>query len=181
MQKLIALVLTLLILPASAASDATFKLCESEAFMSLNMARNYLLGGKKREAVTPYIGNSAFDQELSAELFRRVDSGEIVHHAQFATEKLYDCAAREGANLDQVRTVTKACFAKVDLPFFLYLAKEEGLGKTEAIARVERQLTDRELYPSALASTVAERIYLAPDIRQVQRTMRALFWSCMFP
>ncbi len=181
MKKYFFLILFVSSFPAIAAGDESFKLCESEAFLSLNIARNYLLSGKKSEAVTPYLSDSTFDQELASELFRRADSGDIKQHAKFAAEKLYACAAREGGDLDQPRVVAEACFAKVDIPFFLYSAKEDGLSKSEAIAKVEKLLADQQQFPTALISAVADRIYPSAGVQQVQRSMRALFWSCMFP
>ena len=161
-------------------AKASFDICESEAFLSLSISRQYFLSGKKRDAVLPYIGPSKFDQELASELFRRVDSGEIKHYATFAAEKLYSCAMREGAQLATPRAVAENCFAKVDIPFFLFLAQENHLGKTEAIARVEKQLKDREQFPSKLIELVAEDMYSSPTSEQFQRTQRKVFWNCMY-
>jgi len=180
MKSLLILLISLASLPASAAGEASFKTCESESFLALSVARNYLLGGKK-EAVTPYLSDSAFDQALAEQLFRQAEAGELKHHSQFAADKLLACASREGVALEQTKTTVEACFVKVDVPFFLYLGKEEGLSKSDAIAKVERTLPDRNTFPSPLIAAVAERVFAASSVQQVQRSSRAMFWSCMYP
>lgn len=181
MKSLLILLVSLASFPAIAAGEASFKTCESESFLALSVARNYLLGGKKKEAVTPYLSDSAFDQALAEQLFRQADAGEVKHHSQFAADKLLACASREGVAVEQTRASVEACFVKVDIPFFLYLGKEEGLSKSDAIAKVERIFPDRDTLPSSLIAAVAERVFAASGVQQVQRTSRALFWSCMYP
>src|SRR4051812_20487172 len=56
-----------------------FLLCSSEGLLALHMARSYISSNRDRNAVLPYIGPSAFDKALAAELFRRVDAGEIAY------------------------------------------------------------------------------------------------------
>lgn len=125
------------------------------------MARQYLLSGKSRESVSPYLGSNKFDESLANDLFRRTDAGDIKHHATFAADKLYACNTREKAQqLTASRAVAEMCFTTVDIPFFLYIAMEEKLSKAAAIVRVAQQLNIRE---------------------QNRRTQRALFWSCMYP
>jgi hypothetical protein len=78
-----------------------FFLCSSEGLLALHMARSYISGKRDRNEVLPYIGKSAFDQEMAANLFKRVDAGEIAYHFDFATDKLYGCAARRGLPIAQ--------------------------------------------------------------------------------
>lgn len=181
---LVLLSLLPLAMPAAAQSGSakdSFTLCESEAFLSLNVARNYLLFGRKRDNVLPYLSNSAFDQDLAQELFRRADANEIRHHAQFAAEKLAACAKRTGQDFSRPTFVVESCFAKVDIPFFLYNALEEKASKDDAIASTEKSLPNRDLYPAALIREVADRLYPSSSLDQTRRTMRSLFWNCVFP
>ncbi len=182
--RLALLVLLLLAATASAqstSSNASFKLCESEAFLSLNVARNYLLFGRQRENVLPYLSKAQFDQDLAQELFRRVEANEIRHHAQFAAEKLAACAMRTGQEFSRPKFVVESCFAKVDIPFFLFNSLEEKASKEDAVANAEKLLPNRDSYPAALIREVAERLYPSATLEQTQRTMRSLFWNCVFP
>ncbi|MFM8899104.1 MAG: hypothetical protein ACKOF9_04040 [Burkholderiales bacterium] len=168
-------------MPEKNPDSNSFQVCESEAFMSLSVARQYIASGKDRSSVLPYVGETLDNKTLAEEVFRRVDAGQIRHHATFATEKLYECASREGAALTVPPKEAELCFAKVDIPFLLFLAKENGLSKADAIARVGQQTRNQGQVPSALVSSVAERVYPSSTVEQTNRTMRALFWSCMYP
>src|SRR3954469_4532705 len=111
---------------ASPKAVAAFRTCDAEGFMALNIGRNYMLGKRDRENVLPYVRGSAFAQALAYELFDRVDKGEIQHYADFATEKLQDCALREGMDLQVSMTKARTCYARTDIPFFLHGDLEAG-------------------------------------------------------
>lgn len=168
-------------LPAQAKdSHIGFQVCDAEGAMALHMARNYIMSGKKRESVLKHVGEDAQGMAMANALFSKVDSGEIKHHAQFAAESLLACAQREQLALNKSVGQTRVCYARVDMPFYLHLAKEQGLDKAAAIQKVSGQLSERTLYPSELISLLAERIYPDAAFEQTRKLMGTVFWSCMF-
>lgn len=154
--------------------------CEAESFHALHMARNYLLGGRNRDHVLPYVDKtSKEDVALAEELFKRADAGEVRHHAPFAAEKFATCAERSGLTLAQPQPFTARCLAHLDVPFFLYAGKERGLDRAAAIGETEFRLKDRVLYPATLIQAAADQVYRSRTFDEVQGGMSRQFWSCM--
>ncbi|RQO46262.1 hypothetical protein DBV14_22565 [Variovorax sp. KBW07] len=143
------------------------------------MARSYISSHRDRNAVLPYIGPSTFDKELAAELFRRVDAGEIAYHFDFATDKIYACGARLGVPLPRPWTVARTCYARLDLPLLYHYAKQRRVPKVEAIQIALKKTPDRNIYPEAMLVSLADEAYKV-DTEDDQRSfMEAVFWRCM--
>lgn len=169
-------------MPAAASdedAERTFRLCDSEGFMALNMGRNYMLGKRDKANVLPYLrADDEFAQDMAKELFRRVDAGEIRHYADFAAEKLHACSRREKMELTQPAEKTRLCYARADVPFFVGSDKEDGLSKSRAVAQTAKRLVDRALYPERLISVAADMLYDDPPM-DMRKAMGMVFWSCM--
>jgi hypothetical protein len=184
-RRLLALLLLLALSTGAAAQrdqkGPAFEKCDAEGFLALNIARNYLLGGKKKQSVLPYISDNPLGQALFAELERRVAAGEFKqHYADFATDKLYTCADREGLSIGEPRSKTRICYARVDIPFFLYVDRQKEAPKEQAIRNTRRILPATDLYPQSLIEAVADQVYAARDGAQVKRLMGTVLWSCVY-
>ncbi|HWI83662.1 hypothetical protein [Ramlibacter sp.] len=164
---------------AASAGRAAFRLCDAEGFMALNMGRNYMLGRRDRESVLPYVRGDEFGQKLALELFDRVDKGEVKHYADFAAEKLYDCARRQNMALPEPVAKAKICYARADIPFFLHADRQAGLDRPAAEEKTAARLKNRELYPPALIGAVAQAVYDGADAPDLRQLMGMVFWSCL--
>lgn len=162
------------------ASKGNFFLCSSEGLLALHMARSYILGKRQQNAVLPYIGKTTFDQEMASDLFRRVDAGEIAYHFDFATDKLYACAARLSLTLAQPWTRARQCYARVDIPFLYFQEKERGTSKSIAVKTALARTRDRSVYPEALLVSLADEAYASTSPQEQRNFTEAVFWRCMF-
>jgi hypothetical protein len=164
---------------ASASQGASFRMCDAEGFMALNIGRNYMLGKRDRESVLKYVRGDDFAEKLALELFERVDKGEVRHYAEFAAEKLYSCA--QGQHMELRAPVAKAsiCYARADIPFFLNGDRQAGLDRPSAEARTSARLKNRDVYPSELIRAVAQSVYRDGEPPDVRRVMGMVFWSCL--
>ena len=155
-----------------------FQFCTDQAIFALNISRQYLLSNKNRNWVVPYIGKGTEDLKFAEEMFDRVDSGDIKHHAEYATEQLYTCAYKKGMGLSVPRETARQCFAKVDVPYFLYIAKEQGKEKERALAEVIERFPE---YPADAISKVADGVFPNQTYAEYRRMSEAVFWLCMYP
>lgn len=161
-------------------SKDNFFLCSSEGLLALHMARSYISGKRQQNAVLPYIGKTTFDQEMASDLFRRVDAGEIAYHFDFATDKLYACAARLGLTLAQPWTLARQCYARVDITFLYFQEKERGTSKSIAVKAALARTRDRSAYPEALLESLADEAYASTSPQGQRNVTEAVFWRCMF-
>lgn len=162
------------------ASKENFFLCSSEGLLALHMARSYIAGKGQRDTVLPYIGKTAFDQEMASDLFRRVDAGEVAYHFDFATDKLYACAARLGLTMVQPWTLARQCYARVDIPFLYFQEKERGTSKSTAVKVALARARDRSVYPETLLTSLADEAYAPTSLQGQRNVTEAVFWRCMF-
>jgi hypothetical protein len=170
---------TLQVAQSLGAQKQDFLLCSSEGLLALHMARSYISSNRDRNAVLPYIGPSTFDKELAAELFRRVDAGEIAYHFDFATDKLYACGARLGVPLPRPWTLARACYARLDLPLLYYATKQRRVPKADAIQTALKKTPDRKIYPEAMLVSLADETYKSDTEDDLRRLMETVFWRCM--
>ena len=162
--------------------ERSFRLCESESFMSLHMGRNYMLLSKRdKSSVLSYINrDDKYANAVAEEIFTGVDGGTIRHYADYAADRLLKCSQEQGMPLAKSRDLLRMCFARVDIPFLLSDFKDQGLTKTEAINRATAALRDESQYPKALINTVASQMYAPGQQTSADRHMKQLFWSCTF-
>jgi hypothetical protein len=163
-----------------ARAEASFRQCDQDSFLALNMARNYLLSGRKKESVLAYVGNDAVLKALAEQMFARIDSGEFKHHSEYAAEILLHCASSTGHAIDKPRNIISFAFARVDIPFFLVAAKARGLKQDEAVASTAESLTNRSLYPLSLIHGIATMVYSNRTEADDVRLMHTIFWGAVF-
>lgn len=165
----------------SAAPDAreAFRACDEQAFLALNIARNYLMTNRNRDMVLPHLRSSAMAEAMAQELFDRVDSGEIRHPGQFAADKLFACAGERQLRVGTGRERAALCFTRTDVAFFLHAERERKVVRQQAVANVLKRLALRELYPTALVNSVAEAVYRPAETPDLRRLMGAVAWGCI--
>jgi hypothetical protein len=163
-------------------SMGKFKLCESESFMSLHMARNYLLLSKRdKNSVLAYINkDDQFANNVAKDLFEGVEGGKIQHYADFATTKLMTCIHREDVEFSKPESELRLCFTRVDIPFFLSTFKDQGLSKSQAIERASRAFQNQRVYPTALVNSVAAQMFPPGPETNPDELMKKSFWACVF-
>jgi hypothetical protein len=181
------LLLLLMLLASSAGAHAqptrnevAFQKCDGEGFTALNIARNYLLGGKRREAVTPYIGEDTAGKAMLEELVRLVEANEIRHYVDFAAVKLYQCSRILGIPIGEPIDKARVCYARVDIPFFLHVDRQKGVPKEDAIRKVRKLLPDTKVFPQELIAAVADQVYETRNPAEVKKLMGTTFWSCLY-
>jgi hypothetical protein len=167
--------------PDDVAERRAFLVCDSEGGLALAIARNYFLSGRKEEQVLPYVGDKQPGLGLAQKLFRESAAGKVSHHADFATEVLFECASREGLALDKPNALVRMCFARVDIPFFLQTLRRRGVEKGEAITRLETMLKDRDIYPESMIQATAQSVYSDDAGSDANKLMGTVFWSCVYP
>jgi hypothetical protein len=168
--------------PQQTNEESKFKLCESESFMALHMARNYMLISKRdKSAVLNYISrDDKYANAVAEEIFSGVDSGKIRHYADYAADRLLKCSQEQGMPITKSQDLLRMCFARVDIPFLLSAFKDQGLAKSEAINRATTALKDERQYPKPLITAVASQMYAPGQQASADRHMKQLFWSCTF-
>jgi hypothetical protein len=156
-----------------------FKACDAQAFLALNIARNYLMSDRNRALVMPHVEGSAIGQAMAEDLFQRVDSGEIRHPGQFAADTLFKCADELKLRVGASRDDAAVCFTRTDAAFFLHTQRAKGVQRQQAVSAALSTLKVRSLYPAALINQVAEAVYRPaqpPDLRQLMGTVA---WGCI--
>ena len=161
--------------------EAKFRICDSEGNIALAVGRMYFMNGKKKEKVLENINiqRSRIAMGFLNEISDRVTAGELRHYADFATDKLYACARREGLNIGKPRELARICYARVDIPFFLIVFKKQGMEKKQAIDKVSTMFNRGTVYPEKLITSVADVVY-SPAGEQENQTDGPVFWSCLY-
>jgi hypothetical protein len=161
------------------AGRESFRICDAKAFLALNIARNYMVTGRNRQAVLPYLNGDAAAEALADEVFRRVDAGEIRHPGQAAADVLFECAAQQKMAVGAPRQQVALCFTRTDIAFLLHVERSSGVVRQQAVSKVQARLKSREVYPTALINTVAEAVYAPPQIPDVRQLMGSVAWGCI--
>jgi hypothetical protein len=156
-----------------------FRVCDARAFLVMNIARNYMMTGRNRQAVLPHLDDDAAAQALAEEVFRRVDAGEVRHPGELAAETLFQCAAERGISVGAPRQRVAVCFTRTDVAFFMHVERSAGVVRQQAVSKVQARLKSRELYPAALINEVAEAVYAPPQLPDVRQLMGAVAWACI--
>jgi len=164
--------------PDDAARNA-FRACDAQAFLALNMARNYLMSNRNRGLVLPHVEGSEIGRAMAEDLFDRVERGEIQHPGQFAADTLFKCANSLKLSVGATKEQAAVCFTRTDIAVLLDAERARGVPRQKAVSNVSAKLTVRSLYPMALMHQVAEAVYKpekAPDVREL---MGSVAWSCI--
>lgn len=159
--------------------QAAFRLCDARAFVALNMARTYLHDGKNRQQVLDAVKGNEWGSALAQELFRREESGQLRHHAEFAADVLVQCAINERVDVGATKPAVQLCFARSDIAHHLHNDRSAGLVRQEAVARTSAWLEPRSVYPTALVNAVAESIYAPVEPPSLRQAVGQMFWSCV--
>ena len=161
--------------------DLKFRKCECEGNIALAVGRMYFTNGRKKEAVlkNANIQRSQIAKDFLNEISDRATAGELRHYADFATDKLYGCAQREGLNIGKPRELARICYARVDIPFFLVVFKSQGMDKKQAIEKTSTLFHQRTIYPEKLITAVADVVYTQASEQENQKLMGFVFWSCL--
>ena len=158
--------------------EAKFLHCQHEAFQSYFLGMGYFQAKQRGEELEAYDDSKETKQRLKR--IRKGDkSGEFKHYADFAATALYDCAREEGLAVEKSLDIARVCFARVDIPFYLLIAKNNGVDKAVAINQVSQALNDANLHPRPLIELVADMVYSNPNSQDLEiEIMRAVFWTC---
>jgi hypothetical protein len=148
---------------SSKASLESFRICDEKAFLALNIARNYMMTGRDRQAVIPHLKGDAAAEAMAEEILRRVDADEIRHPGEVAADVLFECAAQQ----------------KMNVAFFLHFERSNHVVRQTAVTKVQARLKSRELYPAALISTTAEAVYAPPELPDLRLLMGRMAWTCI--
>jgi hypothetical protein len=163
----------------SGASREAFRICDARAFLALNIARNYMMTGRNRQAVIPHLGGDAAAEAMADDVFRRIDAGEVRHPGQVAADVLFECAAQQRMTVGAPRQQVALCFTRTDIAFLLHVERSSGVVRQQAVAKVQARLKSRELYPAALINSVAEAVYAPPQLPDVRQLMGSVVWGCI--
>lgn len=164
--------------PSDAARDA-FRACDAQAFLALNMARNYLMSDRNRGLVLPQVEGSPAGRAMAEELFDRVDKGEIRHPGQFAADTLFKCAGELKLKVGASKQQAAVCFTRTDVALLLHGEHGKGVLRQKAVATVSAKLKARTLYPMSLINQVAEAVYTPKQPPELRALMGTVAWSCI--
>jgi len=160
-------------------SREAFRVCDSKAFLAMNIARNYMMTGRDRQAVLPHLQGDAAAQAMAEDIFGRVDAGEVRHPGQLAADTLFQCAKENGMTVGAPRQRVALCYTRTDVAFFMHVERSAGAVRQQAVAKVQARLKSRELYPVALINDVAEAVYAPPQLPDVRQLMGTVAWACI--
>lgn len=163
----------------SSDSREAFRICDAKAFLALNIARNYMMTGRNRQAVLPHLSGDAAAQAMAEDVFNRVDSGEIRHPGQLAADTLFQCAAEQKMGIGAPRQQVALCYTRTDVAFFMHVERGAGVVRQQAVSKVSARLKSRDLYPTALINEVAEAVYAPAQLPDVRQVMGAVAWACI--
>ena len=164
--------------PSDGARDA-FRACDAQAFLALNIARNYLMSDRNRALVLPHVEGSEIGRAMAEDLFDRVEKGEIRHPGQFAADTLFKCARDLKLRVGASREHAAVCFTRTDVAFLLDVERSKGIERQRAVANVSGKLKARTLYPMSLIHQVAEAVYTPPKAPDLRQLMGAVAWGCI--
>ncbi|HEY6355887.1 MAG TPA: hypothetical protein VIY30_15475 [Burkholderiaceae bacterium] len=164
---------------AGSASRESFRICDAMAFLALNIARNYMMTGRDRQAVVPHLKGDAAAEAMAEAIFRRVDADEIRHPGEVAADVLFDCAAQQKMSVGASRQQVALCFTRTDIVFFLHTERSNHVVRQTAVSKVQARLKSRELYPAALISSMAEAVYTPPELPDLRQMMGRVAWTCI--
>lgn len=164
---------------ADSAQRESFRLCDARAFLALNIARNYMMTGRNRQAVVPHLQGDATAEAMAEDVFRRVDAGQVGHPGEVAADVLFECAAQQKVNVGAPRKQVASCFTRTDIAFFLHIERSNNVVRQQAVSKVQARLKSRELYPTALINTVAEAVYAPPQLPDLRQLMGKVAWACI--
>lgn len=160
-------------------AQAAFRLCDARAFVAMNIARTYLLEGRNKDQVLAYVKDNQWGQAMARELFRRDEAGALKHHAEFATDILYQCAIQEGVTVGVPKSTAQVCLARSDIAFHLHADRSQGLVRQEAVARTTARLTPRALYPTSLVNAVADAVFSPAELPELRKISGQVVWACI--
>ena len=161
------------------ASRAAFQTCDAQAFLTLDIARNYMMSGRNRQLVEPSVRDSELGRAMADEVYRRVDAGQVRHPGELAAETLFKCATELNIAVGAPPQRVALCFTRTDIVFFLHVARSDHVTRQAAVSKVLARLTSRELYPVALVNQVADAVYSPRELPDLQQLMRAAAWTCV--
>jgi len=163
----------------SPASRTAFQACDAQAFVAMNITRNYMMSGRNKELIEPHIKDSELGRAIADQVYRRVDAGQVRHPGEMAADVLFKCAAEQKVTVGASRQRVALCFTRTDVAFFLHLERSEQVPRQQAVSKVLARLTSRELYPVALVNQVAEAVYAPTELPDLQQLTRAVAWTCI--
>jgi len=156
-----------------------FRACDARAFLALNIARNYMLTGKNRDAVMPHLQGQPIAVAMAENLMSRIDAGQVRHPGEAAADVLFECAEVLQLNVGAPKKQVAVCFTRTDIAFFLHLERSNQVAHQSAVARVQARLTSRELYPAVLIDQVAKAVYAPPELPALPPLMGSIAWGCI--
>jgi len=164
---------------AGSAAHESFRICDAKAFLALNIARNYMMTGRDRQAVLPHLKGDAAAEAMAQEIFGRVDAGGVRHPGEVAADTLFECAGQQKVTVGAPRQQVAVCFTRTDVAFFLHFERSNHVVRQTAVSKVSARLKSRELYPMALINTVAEAVYTPPELPDLRQLMGQVTWGCI--
>lgn len=164
---------------AGATPRDSFRICDEQAFLVLNIARNYMMTDRNRDAVMPYLKDDAAAKKLAEEVMDRIDAGSVRHPGQEAAEALFRCAAEHRMTVGAPRQRVALCFTRTDVAFFLHVERSKHVVRQNAVHNVSTRLTSRALYPAPLIEQVATAVYAPAELPDLRRLMGIMAWACI--
>lgn len=164
---------------AAAAQRESFRRCDEQAFLVLNIARNYMMTDRNRDAVMPVLKEDAAAVKTAEAVMDRIDAGIVRHPGQEAAAALFECAAAHGMNVGAPREQVALCFTRTDVAFFLHVERSKHVVRENAVHNVGTRLTSRALYPTALIEQVSRTVYAGAEPPDLRRLMGTVAWACI--
>ena len=163
----------------AAASRESFRLCDDRAFLALNIARNYMMTGGNRDTVMPLLRDDPAAAAMAEDILGRIDAGAVRHPGEVAADALFQCAAEQKMSVGAPRERVALCFTRTDVAFFLHVERSKNTVRQDAVSKVRKRLTSRDLYPVALINEVAEAVYAPAKLPDLRQLMGSVAWACI--
>jgi len=109
------------------ASREAFRICDARAFLALNIARNYLMTDRNRQAVIPHLGGDAAAEAQAEALMQRIDDGAI---------RTPGASRKSGVGTSEPAFSKSSMRVQVSVTSLLVTERVTVLGRTGALLRV---------------------------------------------
>lgn len=163
--------------------DPAFLLCEAEAFVAHDAARQTLLFEQGQEAMLANAKGDASLTRLINEIFRQIREEGLKEHAKFGSAQFFQCVDREQLPVARNPGGAAVCLARTDMVFFLNADRQRGKTAEEASQNLRNTLrgASAAVYPPDLVDQLTPMAYRIQNEDDHYELRQFVFETCLLP
>lgn len=163
--------------------DPAFLLCEAEALVAHDAARQTLLFDQGQEDMLANAKGDASMTRLINEIFRQIREEGLKEHAKFASAQFYQCVEREQLPVVRNPGGAAVCLARTDLVFFLNADRQRGKTPEQANESLKDYVrsASQAVYPPELIDQLTPMAYRIKNEDDHYEVRQFVFETCLVP